>query len=287
MKTSGNHPRTKRQQLFSLLAVLAVLGLAAFAFIPARSAGVAAVTGAGAETAETTEAGGEPTAAQERKPPAPSDGCMKCHTGVGDPHQTKINNGPSCVDCHGGNGTGTTKLEAHTARPKHPEKWHSAANPEETFTLLNNENWDWIRFVNPSDLRVAEATCGGTCHGDYIKRLQKSAMTNSPQVYSTALYNNGSLPTKYAIIGENYSPSGEPQIARTIPPPTEQETREKGILPFLFPFPRFEIGQPLSVSFWRPVERGGGPKSETGNPNREDVPGQPDVTLSNRGSGSS
>ncbi len=32
-------------------------------------------------------------------------------------------------------------------------------------------------------------------------------------------------------------------------------------------------------------ERGGGPKSELGNPNREDVPGQPDVTVSNRGFG--
>jgi hypothetical protein len=286
MKTSVNHSRTKRQQLFSLLAVFAVLGLAAFAFIPARSAGVAVGYDKTAAAPDTNDAGGEPAAApQERKPPAPSDGCVKCHTGVGDPHQTKINNGPSCVDCHGGNGTAALKEQAHTAKPKHPEKWHSSANPEDTFTLLNNENWDWIRFVNPSDLRVAEVSCGGTCHGDYIKRLQKSAMTNSPQVYSTALYNNGSLPTKYAIIGENYSPSGEPQIARTIPPPTEQETREKDILPFLLPFPRFEIGQPLSVAFWRPVERGGGPKSETGNPNREDVPGQPDVTLSNRGYG--
>lgn len=62
-------------------------------------------------------------------------------------------------------------------------------------------------------------------------------------------------------------------------------TRERDVLPFLLPFPRFEIGQPLSVAFWRPFERGGGPKSETGNPNREDVPGQPDVTLSNRGYG--
>ena len=292
MKTSGHHSRTKRQQLFSLFAVVALLGLAAFAFIPARSAGVALKTGGTAaapdasHAGDTGDAGGEPAAAaQERKPPAPSEGCAGCHKGVGDPHQTKINNGPSCVDCHGGNGTATLKEQAHTAKPKYPKKWHGSANPEESFTLLNKEDKDWVRFVNPSDLRVAEISCGGTCHGDYISRLQKSAMTNSPQVYSTALYNNGSLPTKDAIIGENYSPSGEPQIARTIPPPTEEETRKKGVLPFLLPFPRFEIGQPLSVAFWRPAERGGGPKSETGNPNREDVPGQPDVTLSNRGYG--
>ncbi|MDT5158233.1 MAG: hypothetical protein QOH51_2590 [Acidobacteriota bacterium] len=296
MKTASHHPRTKRQQLISLIAALVVFGVAAFALFPVHSAGVKTgktaeatvapeATDASGETSESESPPAEVDVQQEGdKPPAPSESCMKCHTGIGDPHQTKLRNGPSCVDCHGGNGAGATKLEAHTAKPKHPEKWPNSANPEETYTLLNNENWDWIRFVNPSDLRTAQASCG-KCHESYIKNLQKSAMTNSPQVYSSALYNNGSLPTKNAILGENYSPSGEPQIARTIPPPTEKETREKGILPFLLPFPRFEIGQPLSVAFWRPVERGGGPKSELGNPNREDVPGQPDVTLSNRGYG--
>jgi LVIVD repeat len=301
MKTSGYHSRTKRQQLLSLFAVLAVCAVATFAaFARARSASVAvgggddsapAPSNVGAHGEEPADEGGQapaaPAAQSDPTKHEPSDGCMKCHTGVGDPHASKLGGtSPSCVDCHGGNGTAATRLEAHTAKPKHPDKWPSSANPEETFTLLNDENWDWIRFVNPSDLRVAMRTCG-RCHEHEgtVRALLKSAMTNSPQVYSTALYNNGSLPTKDAIIGENYSPSGQPQIARTIPPPTAQEQREQGLVPFLLPFPRFEIGQPLSVAFWRPFERGGGPKSETGNPNREDVPGQPDVTLSNRGYG--
>lgn len=288
MKTASNHPRTKRQQLISLFAVLLVFGVAAFSFFPVHSAGVVTKTTQPAATDADDEGDSTPAEVgvqqENDKPPAPSEGCVSCHKGVGDPHQEKIRNGPSCVDCHGGNGTATTKADAHTAKPRHPEKWPGSANPEESFTLLNNENWDWIRFVNPSDPRTAEASCG-KCHDSYIKSVQKSAMTQSPQVYSTALYNNGSLPTKYAIIGESYSPSGQPQIARTIPPPTEKETREKGIIPFLFPFPRFEIGQPLSVAFWRPFERGGGPKSELGNPNGQDVPGQPDVSLSNRGYG--
>lgn len=289
MKTVSNHSRTRRQQLISLVAVLLFACVAAFALFPVQSAGVATKTNAPSSSATTDDAedAAEPAAtAQAEGASAPSDGCVKCHTGVGDPHMTP--RGISCVDCHGGNGLGTSKQEAHTAKPKHPEQWRSAANPEDSFTLLNNENRDWVRFVNPSDLRVAEETCGkchGKGHGDYITKIQKSAMTNSPQVYGSALYNNGSLPTKNYIIGENYSPSGEPQIARTIPPPTAQETKATGKIPFLFPFPRFEIGQPLSVAFWRPAERGGGPKSELGNPNREDVPGQPDIALSNRGYG--
>ena len=108
-------------------------------------------------------------------------------------------------------------------------------------------------------------------------------MTNSAQVFSTALYNNASVPFKDAVFAENYTPRGEPQIIRTIPVPTADETKATGVLPALFPLPRFEIGQPGNI--FRVFERGGGPKSELGNPNREDVPGQPDVTVSNRGFG--
>ena len=108
-------------------------------------------------------------------------------------------------------------------------------------------------------------------------------MINSAQVYSTALYNNATLPFKDAMFAENYTPRGEAQIIRTNPPPSAEDTRTKGVLPFLMPFPRFEVGQPGNI--FRVFERGGGPKSELGNPNREDVPGQPDVTVSNRGYG--
>lgn len=204
---------------------------------------------------------------------------------MNEPHQTKVN--LTCVECHGGNGEALTKEAAHI-KPLHPEKWRSSANPAESFTLLNSESREWIRFVNPADLRAADLACG-KCHqkadNHIISNVKKSPMTTSAQVYSTALYNNGSVPSKDALFGENYSPHGQPQAIRTIPPPTAELTRTKGILSILWPLPRFEIGQPLSTSFLRVFERGGGPKSELGNPNREDIPGQPDETFSNRGYG--
>ena len=216
---------------------------------------------------------------------ASSESCEKCHKNVAEPHQKRVNLG--CVECHGGNGLAPTKEGAHI-KPLHPEKWRSSANPQESFTLLNNESLEWIRFVNPADLRAADLACG-KCHqkadSHIVSNVKKSSMTTSAQVYSTALYNNGSVPSKDALFGENYSPHGQPQAIRTIPPPSAELTRTKGILPILWPLPRFEIGQPLSTSFMRVFERGGGPKSELGNPNREDVPGQPDETFSNRGYG--
>lgn len=211
--------------------------------------------------------------------PAPSGGCVSCHISARDPHPVQQKLG--CVDCHGGNGLATVKEQAHP-RPNFPELWQTAANPHESYTLLNRESWDWIRFVNPSDLRTAPTVCG-RCHEPIVRSVQKGPMVNSAQVYSTALYNNASSPFKDALFVENYTPRGEPQIIRTIPAPSAEDTRLRGILPIFYPLPRFEIGQPGNV--FRVWERGGGPKSELGNPNREDVPGQPDVTLSNRGFG--
>jgi hypothetical protein len=254
----------------SLIIVLfAFLGVAAF--VPGRSAGQdPAQTGQDSMTGTVK---------------ASSESCEKCHKNVSEPHQTKVS--LTCVECHGGNGVALTKEEAHV-KPLHPEKWRSSANPQESFTLLNNESREWIRFVNPADLRAADLACG-KCHqkvdSHIIGNVKKSSMTTSAQVYSTALYNNGSVPFKDALFGENYSPHGQPQAIRTVPPPTTEMTRTKGILSILWPLPRFEIGQPLSTSFLRVFERGGGPKSEVGNPNREDIPGQPDETFSNRGFG--
>jgi hypothetical protein len=213
------------------------------------------------------------------QPPAPSDGCISCHKNAKDPHP--VQQSLTCIDCHGGNGTATTKQAAHPM-PAIAAAWRTAANPPSSFTLLNHERHEWIRFVNPSDLRVAPVVCG-RCHEAIVRTVAKGPMVNSAQVYSTALYNNATLPFKDAMFAENYTPRGEPQIIRTNPAPTAEETRTKGVLPALYPFPRFEAGQPGNI--FRVFERGGGPKSELGNPNREDVPGQPDVTVSNRGYG--
>ena len=70
---------------------------------------------------------------------------------------------------------------------------------------------------------------------------------------------------------------------RLIPPPTEEETEKKGVLPYLDPLERWEISQPGNVL--RVFERGGEKKGEIGNPNLEETNGNPDVKLSDRGFG--
>ena len=149
---------------------------------------------------------------------APSTGCMDCHKNAKDPHPVAQN--LSCVDCHGGNGAATTKEEAHV-KPAFPEVFTSSANPPNTYTILNHEKHDFIRFMNPSDLRTAHEVCG-RCHDAIVRSVAKGPMVNSAQVYSTGLYNNSSIPWKDAKFVENYTPRGEAQIIRTLPPPTER-----------------------------------------------------------------
>jgi hypothetical protein len=209
-----------------------------------------------------------------------SQGCVTCHTDVGDMH-----NKPSvklgCTDCHGGDPCATTKEHAHV-RPHFPDAWYSSANPVRSYALLNHEDPAFIRFVNPGDLRVAHIACG-QCHGYEVLAVKKSMMTHGCMLWGAALYNNGAVPNKAARFGESYSMHGVPQRVQNVPAPTYEEMREQGLLTYLDPLPRFEVSQPGNVL--RVFERGGRFRAETGIPERLEEAGRPRERLSDRGLG--
>src|SRR5258706_305063 len=80
-----------------------------------------------------------------------------------------------------------------------------SGNPERTYTALNHESPEFVRFLNPGDLRVAVQTCGG-CHVNEVGQLKRSLMTTSAMLMGGAAYNNGIVPAKRYILGESYSP---------------------------------------------------------------------------------
>ncbi|MBM3458077.1 MAG: hypothetical protein FJX77_06050, partial [Armatimonadetes bacterium] len=161
-------------------------------------------------------------------------------------------------------------------------------------------------------MRVAHRTCGdfgdqSGCHGNIVTQVRKCMMTHGGMLYGAALYNNGVLPNKDALVGESYSPviygkDGRPRrpFEHSLPQailgvatfdekgvrdPTQEELK-KGVLPFLVPLPRWEISQVGNI--FRQFERGGlkkPPQSEVGNPDRFEDPGRPDEKLSSRGHG--
>ena len=211
---------------------------------------------------------------------AKSHGCVQCHAGAKDMH-----NKPSvhlgCCDCHGGNPNGTTIESAHVPAA-FPEAWRTSANPVRSYTLLNHESPDFVRFVNPGDLRVAHISCG-QCHPQETLAVKKSMMTHGCMLWGAALYNNGSFPKKWPRFGESYSMHGTPQRLQTVPPPSPDEIANKGILPYLDPLPRFEITQPGNIL--RIFERGGRFRPEIGIPERLEEPGRPRERVSDRGLG--
>lgn len=211
---------------------------------------------------------------------AKSNGCITCHTNVGDMHNVATVN-LGCVDCHGGDPCATTKEAAHV-KPKFRNAWYSSANPVRSYALLNHEEPEFIRFVNPGDLRVAHIACG-QCHSHEVLAVKKSMMTHGCMLWGSALYNNGSVPDKAARFGESYSMHGAPQRMYTVPAPTEAEMRQQAILPYLDPLMKFEVSQPGNVL--RTFERGGRFRAEVGIPERLEEAGRPRERLSDRGLG--
>jgi hypothetical protein len=276
-------------------------------------ASLAAAAAPGTARAEEAAHSGYPTAAA----PAPlqqtaaeaqrkSAGCMSCHTTT---DSLSMHTSPGvtlgCADCHGGNAEvfvapGAPResreyrhaLDAAHVHPRYPEAWNypSSAKPVRTYTLLNKESPDFVRFLNPSDYRVARQACGA-CHMAVIAAAERSLMATTAMFWAAGAYNNGILPFKHSLLGEAYTPEGEPaQIYNPIKP-TPEQTRLHGLLGELYPLPSWETVPPSDV--FRVFERGGRTiKSqfpEIGNPNSTgeiqllDEPGRPDLKQSNRG----
>jgi hypothetical protein len=211
-----------------------------------------------------------------------STGCMVCHQQTYDPH-FKDSFHLGCVDCHGGNANTANKDLAHV-HARFPEVWHGGANPIRSYTILNHESPEFIRFVNPGDLRIAHLSCGNaSCHAKEVADNKSSMMTHGCMLWGAALYNNGAVPNKRARFGESYSMNGVPQRLMTVPPPTDDDIKKKGVLPFLDPLPRFEMSQPGNVL--RFFERGGRFRPEIGIPERLEESGKPRTRLSERGLG--
>lgn len=225
-----------------------------------------------------------------------SAGCLDCHNGVEDMHNGAINLG--CIDCHGGKADvrlaqGASKGSApyeeakknSHIQPRFPERWSSSANPVRAYSLTLEESAEFIRFVNPGDLRVAKLSCGtAECHPGDVHNVSKSMMTTGAMLWGAALYNNGSFALKTYRFGESYGEDGKPQRLQTVPQPTAQEMEEKGVLPYLEPLPRWEISQMGNIL--RTFERGGRKAAEIGIPLIEEPPGKPTQNLlSQRGMG--
>lgn len=212
-----------------------------------------------------------------------SRGCIECHKGSDNHTMHKSPNVVlGCTDCHGGNpAPGLTMRKAHV-EPRFPELWVTSANPNDSSVLLNQESPEFVQFVNPGDLRVADKACG-LCHQKEVKDVGHSMMRHGAMLWGAALYNNGSTPNKNYHYGQAYGPNGVPLRLVNPTPVTPEDTKYHGIVPFLDPLPRFALSQPGNIL--RIFEKGGEKQLQLGVPTVTEPPGKPLRRLSDRGLG--
>ncbi len=253
-------------------------------------------------------------------PPAPADqplgevdrksvGCLGCHT---ETDRLSMHDNPAvklgCTDCHGGDASqipekGLPRMEFEYIRlrdlahvlPRYPAEWsypHSA-KPQRSYTLLNRESPEFIRFINPADYRVADKACGA-CHGQIVAAAERSLMSTGAMLFGGASYNNGILPFKRYILGESYTANGEPASIKgpVLPDPASALTLH-GVLPNLQPLPHWETAPTPDI--FRVFEPGGRVTGNrfpeialpnlTGGLQALNEPGRPDLHVSNRGNG--
>ncbi len=151
-----------------------------------------------------------------------------------------------------------------------------------------------MKFVNPSDYRVARDACGA-CHIGSIEAAERSIMATGAMLWGGASYNNGILPFKNYLLGEAYTRDGLP--AKITSPGAgadgklSDDQTARGVLAELYPLPTWHVIPPGDV--FRVFERGGrtinsqfpeiGLPNPTGAIQRLEEPGRPDLKQSNRG----
>ena len=250
---------------------------------------------------------------------AKSAGCVSCHTTT---DQKTMHQNPAvvlgCTDCHGGNaGVMKPAGAAHADReyfaaqeqahvlPLLPETWHypHSGNPKRIYAAMNREAPEYIRFVNPSDYRVADQACGA-CHMPQIEQSKRSLMSTGAMLWGGGSYNNGILPFKNYVLGEGYAVHDHGKyktvgaafkslIPEDATPEFREKLRAKGVLDTFIPLPAFEAIPGADV--FRVFERGGrnilnlfpeiGLPNALGQLQRLEEPGRPDLRQSNRGPG--
>ncbi|MGQ0560044.1 MAG: hypothetical protein ACT4OE_10780 [Sphingosinicella sp.] len=298
----GYHPIRSARSILLLAAVAAALAGGSRLI---ASEGEKAVT----RDYSLVRAGPAPRTQDPAQAETRSTGCLSCHT---DSDAHTMHRTPAgvlgCADCHGGNPSvrGNASLphdapdyvaarDAAHVLPRYPESWHwpASANPRRSYTLLNREAPEFVRFVNPSDYRAARDACGA-CHIEIIEAAERSLMSTGAMLWGGAAYNNGIVPFKNYIFGEAYTRDGEPaRIQSPVDGNISDAQRARGVLGELFPLPTWHVIPPGDI--FRVFERGGrnvatqfaevGLPNPTGSIQRLEEPGRPDLRQSNRGPG--
>jgi len=134
------------------------------------------------QTAPCNPGGGEP----------PYPACLTCHCDIEDATLNMGGFNLDCTFCHGGDPDATTKAAAHVQS-------NGMVTYDKTVPPIDDD-LDYQRFVNPSNLRVQGAACA-LCHPDVADVIHKGMMATAAGHYAGGLYQNGTVNTQTPIYG--------------------------------------------------------------------------------------
>ncbi|MHC5111728.1 MAG: thrombospondin type 3 repeat-containing protein [Planctomycetota bacterium] len=122
---------------------------------------------------------------------ASDPGCMFCHSDI---ENVTVNMGftINCTACHGGDPNARTKEEAHV-QPTLPPIMDKTTPPLDY-------DLPYQKFINPSNLRVADESCG-QCHPVKLEVVLKSMMATAAGHYAGGLYLGGVVDSKVPVYG--------------------------------------------------------------------------------------
>ncbi len=141
--------------------------------------------------------GNQPDTGNEGHPHA--EQCVVCHTGIESIHSPAgmkaLEAAPQCTFCHGGIGNVAIKSIAHV---RVPDNWAEVrgdalppADPGYIKDMAPNQlaqlDKAYVKFINPSDVRVVDETCG-VCHPNETKAQKNSIMTTNAGHYMPTLF---------------------------------------------------------------------------------------------------
>ncbi len=152
---------------------------------------------------------------------ASASSCVTCHDGIEDMHPAAF---LECTDCHGGDASKAAKSEAHV-RPERPL-------PGDERVLPLDFDLAFLRFRNPTDLRVVDRTCG-TCHGDLVAHLAASLHGTTAGHLSDGYYEAGASKERggrFAVFPISSAPIEGGEVQRLVGLPSFEERGAKSSL---------------------------------------------------------
>ncbi len=212
---------------------------------------------------------------ENRQVAATAESCMSCHNGsshddysgpgMENPHPFSGAATLQCTECHGGNGQGVGQLGSHVPPPPEiGDRLFQQTNATAYFNRLTQTGLDtyadytvdgvtytsidYLRFVNPGDLRVTTQGLGcGSCHAPHSELVSHSLLATSGGILAGALFAIGVESAVISSINDYQDTASDLAFRPVIDPDFAFDPTRVGAVAEMLEFPVFSVRNQFGV----------------------------------------